>query len=94
MIGFVGSAPLAPGYASEPFWWDGVDFPATVTDRPPSDADIVVVGAGYTGLAVAYEAARRGRAVVVFDRDDPARGASSRNGGMVLPGLKLSLIHI
>ncbi len=91
MIGLRGAVPLAPGYASEPFWWDGVEFPTTTTDRPPGDADIVVVGAGYTGLAVAYEAARRGRAVVVLDRDDPARGASSRNGGMVLPGLKSDL---
>jgi glycine/D-amino acid oxidase-like deaminating enzyme len=91
VIGFLGSAPLAPGYASEPFWWDGVEFPTTTTDRPPGDAEIVVVGAGYTGLAVAYEAARRGRDVVVLDRDDPARGASSRNGGMVLPGLKSDL---
>ena len=63
-------------------------------DPPPGEADIVVVGAGYTGLATAFEAARRGRAVVVFDRDDAVRGASSRSGGMVLPGLKHDLTAI
>jgi glycine/D-amino acid oxidase-like deaminating enzyme len=85
------SAPLTAGYASEPYWWDGVEFPDTAPDRPPTEADIVVVGAGYTGLAVAAEAAGLGRSVVVIDRDDPVRGASSRSGGMVLPGLKHDL---
>ena len=85
------SAPLTAGYVSEPYWWDGVEFPAASAERPPAEADIVVVGAGYTGLAVAFEAARAGRAVVVVDRDDPVRGASSRSGGMVLPGLKFDL---
>jgi len=91
MMGPGRSAPLTAGYASEPYWWDGVEFPDTAPDRPPTEADIVVVGAGYTGLAVAAEAAGLGRSVVVIDRDDPVRGASSRSGGMVLPGLKHDL---
>jgi len=85
------SAPLTAGYVSEPYWWDGVEFPAASSERPPAETDIVVIGAGYTGLAAAFEAARAGRAVVVVDRDDPIRGASSRSGGMVLPGLKFDL---
>jgi glycine/D-amino acid oxidase-like deaminating enzyme len=91
VIGLDRAVPLSPGYASQPYWWDGVDFPDGSPDPPPVEADIVVVGAGYTGLATAFEAARRGRAVVVFDRDDAVRGASSRSGGMVLPGLKHDL---
>jgi glycine/D-amino acid oxidase-like deaminating enzyme len=47
------------------------------------------VGAGYTGLAAALELAIRGVAVVVLDSADAGWGASSRNGGMVLTGLKL-----
>ena len=46
----------------------------------------MVVGGGYTGLAAARELARRGRSVVVVERDRPGRGASGRNAGMVHPG--------
>jgi glycine/D-amino acid oxidase-like deaminating enzyme len=46
----------------------------------------VVVGAGYTGLRAALSLARRGKPVLVLDRDAPGGGASGRNGGMVHPG--------
>ncbi len=48
-------------------------------------ADVAVVGAGVVGLAFAWEAARRGRSVVLFDRAAPPRGASVRNFGMIWP---------
>jgi glycine/D-amino acid oxidase-like deaminating enzyme len=57
----------------------------------PGDADVLIVGAGYTGLGAALELARRGRHPVVVDRDGVASGASSRNGGMVHPGGKHAL---
>jgi D-hydroxyproline dehydrogenase subunit beta len=59
-------------------------------DRPSrSDAhtsqsyDLAVVGAGVCGLAHALAAARRGKRVVVVDRDAQANGASIRNFGFV-----------
>ena len=55
----------------------------------PETADIVVVGAGYTGLAAARQLARAGASVVVVERERIGWGASSRNGGQVLTGLKL-----
>jgi FAD dependent oxidoreductase TIGR03364 len=45
--------------------------------------DLAVVGGGILGLAHAYEAARRGKRVVVIDRDAQANGASVRNFGFV-----------
>jgi gamma-glutamylputrescine oxidase len=48
------------------------------------------VGAGFTGLSTAYELAPRGARVVVLEARTIGWGASSRNGGMVLPGLKIA----
>ena len=49
-------------------------------------ADVVVVGAGYTGLSTALHLARTGRRVVVLDAGEPGWGCSGRNGGQVNPG--------
>ncbi|HEY6895251.1 MAG TPA: FAD-binding oxidoreductase, partial [Rhodanobacteraceae bacterium] len=49
----------------------------------------MIVGAGYTGLSAARYLARAGATVVVVEREQIAWGASSRNGGQVLTGLKL-----
>jgi len=45
--------------------------------------DLAIVGAGVCGLAHALAAARRGKRVVVIDRDAAANGASVRNFGFV-----------
>jgi FAD dependent oxidoreductase TIGR03364 len=50
----------------------------------PSDAfDVAIVGAGICGLAHALAAARRGKRVIVVDRDAQANGASVRNFGFI-----------
>jgi sarcosine oxidase subunit beta len=54
-------------------------------DSPlPARADVVIVGGGIMGLALAYELGRRGiRDVLVLERGALATGASGRNGGGV-----------
>ena len=51
--------------------------------------DLAVIGAGIPALAAAYQAATRGISVAVLEAQTIGWGASSRNGGMVLTGLKL-----
>ena len=52
-------------------------------------AEVAVIGAGYTGLSTALHLASAGVECTVIDRHEPGWGASGRNGGQVLPGLRL-----
>ncbi len=56
-----------------------------------TEADVVVVGAGVTGLACARRLAEHGAAVVVLDAGRAGAGASGRNGGFASAGTGLSL---
>ena len=49
---------------------------------------MAIIGGGYTGLAAARALARRGADVTVLEQHTIGWGASSRNGGFVLPGFK------
>jgi len=71
------------------FWLDTVDIPAPAPQEFPQRVDVTVIGAGYTGLSAARTLAKAGASVAVFDSQTIGWGASSRNGGMVLSGLKL-----
>jgi glycine/D-amino acid oxidase-like deaminating enzyme len=57
----------------------------------PERVDIAVIGAGFTGLSAALEAAQAGATVVVLDRHTVGWGASGRNGGMATTGLAVGL---
>jgi glycine oxidase len=46
---------------------------------------IAIVGAGLIGLSIAYELARRGATVRVFEAREPARAASWAGAGMLAP---------
>lgn len=66
----------------KPYWWEqGVPLPDLPTQLPAS-AQLLIVGAGYTGLSAAIAAHDAGTKVVVVDAGIPGHGASTRNGGM------------
>lgn len=69
------------------FWSEGLaPVPA---DALPAQADVAIIGGGITGLSAARALARRGASVALIEAHHPGWGASSRNGGQVLTGLKL-----
>lgn len=70
--------------------WEATADNAPDSQLPEGDyaADVLVIGAGFTGLSCALQLAKRGASVIVADAVRPGFGASGRNGGQVIPGLK------
>jgi gamma-glutamylputrescine oxidase len=56
-----------------------------------AEADVCVVGGGFTGLSAALALAERGYKVVVVEAAKVGWGASGRNGGQVVNGLNAGL---
>jgi gamma-glutamylputrescine oxidase len=92
------AAPLAPDFAEAVLWQQqAAADPGPTADTEltavggrglPDRADAVVIGAGYAGVSAARELAAAGRDVLVVDAHPVGWGASTRNGGMVIPELK------
>lgn len=77
------------------YWLTTIEFPTTDPARPlPDVIDVAVIGAGFTGLSAARTLSRRGARVAVLESETIGWGASSRNGGMVLTGLKLGVSQL
>lgn len=72
--------------ATTPFWWDAAPPAAGPYPPRPTAIDVLIVGAGFTGLSAALVLARAGRSVAVVDAGVPGFGASTRNGGQVGSG--------
>jgi glycine/D-amino acid oxidase-like deaminating enzyme len=71
------------------FWLETVAPPRIPARELPQIADVAVIGGGYTGLSAARTLAKGGALVAVLEAENVGWGASCRNGGMVLSGLKL-----
>lgn len=54
-------------------------------------ADVCVVGAGFTGISAALELAGRGFSVIVLEAERIGFGASGRNGGQIVNGYSRDL---
>ena len=57
-------------------------------------ADVVIIGAGYTGLSAAHHIAKSGLSPVVLEANHPGWGASGRNGGVITAKFRLSFRDI
>ncbi len=59
-----------------------------------TEADVAVIGGGYTGLSAALNLAERGHQVVLIDQARIGWGASGRNGGQINTGLRKGPIEL
>ena len=75
--------------AERNFWLTTLQPPEIPARELPQSADVAVIGGGFTGLSAARTLAQRGAKVAVLEAENVGWGASCRNGGMVLSGLKL-----
>lgn len=83
-LGFADSYYLATANGAEA-------SPALTGDM---DADVVIVGGGCTGLSAALHAAERGLKAVVLEGGKVGWGASGRNGGQIIPGLRQGAVEL
>ncbi|MFO1105801.1 MAG: FAD-binding oxidoreductase [Amaricoccus sp.] len=65
--------------------------PARPALQGEGEAEVVVLGAGFTGLSAGLDLAEKGHKVVVLEASKVGWGASGRNGGQIVNGLNASL---
>src|SRR5207253_1792908 len=72
------------------YWLETINAPS-VEAAPdlPENVDVAIVGGGFCGLSAARALAKRGVRAAVLEAETFGWGASCRNGGMVLTGMKL-----
>ena len=75
-----------------PSLWQATAAP--LHDLPPlhgdAQADVVIIGAGYTGLSAAHHLAQSGLRPIVLEANRPGWGASGRNGGVITAKFRIS----
>ena len=73
------------------YWLTTIEMPKAEARPLPGSVEVAVIGSGFTGLSAARTLAKRGAKVAVLEAETIGWGASSRNGGMVLTGMKLGV---
>lgn len=81
-------------FKAAPYWWDEVPRPELPHIEPAKQANVVIVGSGYTGLQAALQIARAGRSTVVLDAEAAGFGCSTRNGGQISTSIKPGLAEL
>jgi glycine/D-amino acid oxidase-like deaminating enzyme len=77
------------------YWLDTAPPFVSACEGPlDGDADVVVIGAGFTGLSAALALGKRGASVVVVDAGRVGGGASGRNGGQVNTGVAQDFVAL
>jgi glycine/D-amino acid oxidase-like deaminating enzyme len=81
---------ISAGLALPPSLWAATATAPAATPALAASrkADVIVIGGGYTGLSTALHLAEAGASVCLLEASEPGWGASGRNGGQVIPGLK------
>lgn len=83
---------LSTDFVSKPIWGDPPVRPANlVSANPPTEVDIAIVGGGFTGLSAARTVAQQKISVAVLEAQTIGWGASSRSGGIAIPGSRQSM---
>jgi len=68
-------------------WWDEtIAAPDWSELQGDTRADVVIIGAGFTGASAALHLAEAGVSVLVLEAETPGWGASGRNGGFCCTG--------
>jgi len=72
------------------YWLETVSTSPVQSARDlPEEVDVAIVGGGFCGLSAARALAKRGVNTALLEAETLGWGASCRNGGMVLTGMKL-----
>jgi glycine/D-amino acid oxidase-like deaminating enzyme len=79
---------MSDAISMTPLWLETAEWPPPSLEPLPTRTDVLVVGAGYTGLSAARETAAAGRSTLVLDAGAVGAGCSSRNGGQVAYSIK------
>ncbi|MXN65876.1 FAD-dependent oxidoreductase [Stappia sp. GBMRC 2046] len=77
-------------FKPEPYWWETAEPVDQRIANPPEESDVIVIGAGYTGLNAALQTAREGFSTLILDAEAAGWGCSTRNGGQVSTSIKPS----
>lgn len=84
----ISSATASPAEDVHSYYQDSVKYTLETGPLTTDEvADVVVIGAGFTGVNTALELAERGSDVVLLDAQAVGFGGSGRNGGQMICGI-------